>query len=91
MNIRALLIVAAKNAVNAILTNMGLMAMFSNTFNWHSWAGVLAMAKATGLVVLAREVVVWVPKLLKWSDTAQSAQSVQSASLAAKVDNRAKF
>ena len=60
--------IVLKTAVNAILTNAGLMAMFSGTFNFTE-AGIIAMLKATLAVAAAREVVVWLPIVLKWSTT----------------------
>jgi hypothetical protein len=66
-NVKSFLIVTAKNAVNAVLTNAALMTMFSGTFHLHSWAGVLNLLKAAGIAVAVREAQIWVPKLLSWS------------------------
>ena len=63
------LMIVLKNAVNAILTNGALMAMFSNIFNVTTAAGWLAIGKATLAVIGAREVVVWGPVILNWSTT----------------------
>jgi hypothetical protein len=67
--VKSLLLIALKNAVNAVLTNAGLMASMSNTFNLHDWAGTKHILLATGSVILSRESMVWGPKLLKWSMT----------------------
>ena len=66
---KSILIVVAKNAVNAVLTNSGLMLGWGNIFNIDSIAGVVALLKATGIVVVSREVIVWIPKLIAWSKT----------------------
>jgi hypothetical protein len=63
------LIIAVKNAINAILTNGAMMTMLPSVFTIHTAAGWWNIAKLTGGVVVAREVAVWVPILLKWSTT----------------------
>lgn len=67
--LRSFLIVSAKNGINAIITNAGLMAMFSQTFELHTRAGVLNLAKSTLLTVATREAMVWGPKLMLWSQS----------------------
>lgn len=67
--LKNILIVSAKNAVNAILTNGALMAMMSGTFHLHSWQGVKHIMEATLSVIGSREAMIWVPKILKWSTT----------------------
>jgi len=67
--LKSFLVNSAKNAVNAVITNAGLMAMFSQTFEMHTHAGVVNLLKSTALVVLAREVMVWGPKVLAWSQS----------------------
>jgi hypothetical protein len=69
LTVKNILIVAAKNAVNAVLTNAALMAKFPTVFNIHSKDGWWNLAYAIGSVVLAREVMVWIPELLRWSRT----------------------
>lgn len=69
---KKILIVSAKHAVNALLTNVSLTVMFHSTFhfnNFHDWAGMIAYLKAAGAVILSREAMVWGPKILKWSQT----------------------
>jgi hypothetical protein len=73
--LKTFFIVSAKNAINAILTNAGLMAMFSQTFELHTRAGVLNLAKATLLTVATREALVWGPKLLAWSQSTEETVS----------------
>lgn len=63
-------IVVAKNAVNAVLTNAALMAMFAGQFNnVTSTVGWWNIGKVTVAVVGGRELAVWLPKLLKWSQS----------------------
>lgn len=67
--LKAILINSAKQAVNAVLTNAGLMTMFSQTFNFHDPAHALNLLKAAGAAIVAREATIWLPKLLAWSQT----------------------
>ena len=67
--IKRILIVSAKNAVFAVLTNSAIMIQWHYIFNFDNWAGVWAVTRATLSVIGAREAVVWIPKLLKWSQT----------------------
>jgi len=62
-------VIAAKHAVNAILTNSGLMLMLHGAFNAYSRAGLWNIGKATVSVVIAREAVVFLPQILKWTTT----------------------
>ena len=62
-------VIAAKHAVNAILTNSGLMLMLHGAFNTYSRAGLWNIGKATVSVVIAREAVVFLPQILKWTTT----------------------
>lgn len=78
--VKTILVVSAKNAVNAILTNGALMTLFSGTFHLHSWAGALNVLKATGAVIGIREAQIWVPKLLKWSTDAEPPATPPSTS-----------
>lgn len=63
------LLIVVKNAVNAVFTNAGLMALMHGTFNKYSKDGLWNMGKATLAVVVAREIMVWGPVVLKWSTT----------------------
>ena len=66
------LLICAKNAVNAVLLNTGLMLKWGQIFNLSTWAGFIALLEATGMVILAREVAVWLPIILKWSSTSSN-------------------
>lgn len=61
--------IVLKNAINAILTNGALMAALPGVFHFHDHNGIWNIAKLTGSVIGAREVMVWLPILLKWSST----------------------
>jgi hypothetical protein len=66
---KRVLIIAAKHAVNAILTNGALMIMLHGAFNTSTTIGWWNIGKATLSVVLAREAVVWGPVILNWTQT----------------------
>jgi hypothetical protein len=67
--VRAILINAAKNAVNAALTALGPMAMWSAEFNLHDWSGIKHVLIIMGSAALAREISVYYPEILKWSQS----------------------
>ncbi len=68
--VKVFLIITAKNAVNAIITNAALMAMFHGQFaNVWSKSGWWDVGKVALSVVISREVIVWGPVLLKWTTT----------------------
>lgn len=83
--LKNILIISAKNAVNAVLTNSALMAMMSETFNLHSWDGVKHILMAAGSVIGSREAMIWIPKLLRWStnDSMPNGSDNQSKSASA--------
>lgn len=68
-SLKNFLLIVAKNAVNAILTNAGLMATMHGVFNKYSKDGLWNMGKATLVVIATREVLVWGPVVLGWSNT----------------------
>lgn len=78
-SVKSFLIISSKNAVFAILTNSALMIQWHSIFNFDNWPGVWAVTRATLSVVGAREGLVWLPKLLKWSQTGADANDLQSA------------
>ncbi len=63
------LLITAKNAVNAVLTSTALMAFNWGAFNVTSKDGWWNLGKVVAAVIIGREVAVWVPILLKWSST----------------------
>jgi proteasome assembly chaperone (PAC2) family protein len=72
-------IIVLKNAVAAILTNAGLMAMLSGAFNVTTASGWWNIGKATLAVVASREASVFIPKLLKWSQTNADGSELETA------------
>ena len=70
-------IICAKNAVNAVLMNSGLMAMLHSVFNFYSRNGMWNLGKSALAVVVAREVMVWGPVVLKWTMTNASPDDLQ--------------
>ncbi len=68
--LKSFLIISLKNAVNSVLVNAGLMAMFHNTFYLSgNWQGIEHLLQATGIVVSAREAMIWGPVIMHWSST----------------------
>jgi hypothetical protein len=67
--VKRVLIVFAKNGVNAILVNSALMAQWHSIFNFDNWPGVWAVTRATMSVIASREAMVWIPIIFKWSST----------------------
>jgi hypothetical protein len=61
----------AKNAVNAALTALGPMAMWSSEFNLHNWSGIEHVLFIMGSAALAREISVYYPMILKWSQSSE--------------------
>jgi len=73
--LRKFLILFAKHAVNALLTNTVLMTMLHSFANLHTkigWEHVSELALST---VVSREAMVWIPKLLAWSASTNGDQS----------------
>ena len=63
------LMIVLKNAINAIITNAGLMTMLHGVFNTSTVNGWWDIGKATLAVVISREAIVWGPVLVKWTTT----------------------
>lgn len=75
--LKNILLIIAKNAVNAVITNTALIGMMHNTFNTSSVAGWQALGKATLAVVAGREIVVFLPIVLKWSSTSANPSAIE--------------
>jgi len=58
-----------KNAVNAALTAAGPTALWPKFFHFHNLEGLEHIASLLGTAVLAREIMVYGPKLLAWSSS----------------------
>jgi hypothetical protein len=87
--VKRYLIISIKNGLNAVLMNSALMIKWHFIFNLHNWPGFIALMQATGLVIAAREGAVWLPKLIKWTQTDVDpdtvlGQSVHEAKMRAK-------
>ena len=65
--LKKVLLISAKNAVNAVLTNGTLLAAMPGVINLHSSDGLWNILKVTIGVVISREAMIWVPVLIKWS------------------------
>jgi hypothetical protein len=62
-----------KNAVNAALTALGPISLWSSQFNFHNWTGGKHVLFVMGSAALAREVMVYAPKVMAWSQTTNGA------------------
>jgi len=63
------LVISAKNAVNAALVTLGPVALWSKEFNFHNRSGLAHVATTLLSAVVAREAIIWIPKLLAWSQS----------------------
>jgi hypothetical protein len=70
--LKNILIITLKNAVNAVLTNAALMGMLHNLLDVTTRNGWWNIGKVTMATVAAREAMIWVPELLKWSTSTSS-------------------
>ena len=77
--LKAVLIVTAKNAVNALMVNITASQFWPDLFNVHTKAGLWAFAKLIGTVVGAREISVWGPVILKWSQSNGNLEIVEQS------------
>lgn len=62
----------AKNAVNACLTAAGPIGVWHSFFYFSNWTGLKHILLIMGSAVVAREVMVYGPKLLQWSASTTS-------------------
>lgn len=69
MDFKNIGLIVLKNAVNAIATSGALAVIDSGNFNFHSADGWWNIGKACLAAVIARELAVWGPIVLKWSTT----------------------
>ena len=79
LGIKRVLIICAKNAVFAFLTNSALMLQWHSIFNFHNLPGVWAVTRATLSVIGAREGLIWIPIIMKWSQTGADGTDLQQA------------
>jgi hypothetical protein len=62
-------IIAAKNAVNALLVNTGAWFILPANFNLSNHDAVWNVVKLAAVTIGSREAAVFVPKILKWSQS----------------------
>jgi len=71
--------IVLKNAVNALLTSSAMMTILPGVFHFHDHNGLVNIAKLAGSTVLAREIAVWGPELLRWSATSASPSAMRTS------------
>ena len=69
LTLRNFLIIVLKNAVNALIVNVGAWLILPANFNFSNKAAMWNIAKLAGVTIFSRETAVWVPVLLKWSQS----------------------
>lgn len=65
--VRTVLLNMFKNAVNAALTAAGPVMVWPKFFEFHDAAGLEHIATVLGSAIVARELMVYGPKILAWS------------------------
>lgn len=65
-----------KNGLNALLVNTALMGGFHDRFNFDNWAGVKSVLFMVFVTIGAREASIWIPVLLKLSQSAPNPEDV---------------
>jgi len=65
------LIIAAKQGVNAALVALTPVIATPAAYNLTSRMGIAHVAELIGGAILSRELMVWLPKALKWSQTTE--------------------
>lgn len=70
-------IIVVKQAVGALIVNVGAWLILPANFNLHNTAAMWNIAKLAGVTVIAAEAKVWVPFLLKWSTTNADPNALQ--------------
>lgn len=77
MTLRNFFIVALKNAVNALIVNVGAWWILPANFNLHDKSAIWNIGKLAGVTILSRELAVWIPVLLKWSQQGADPNTLQ--------------
>lgn len=80
--IKNILIQAAKNATNAALVTIAPMLSAPDRYNWHTLKGLEHMGAVVLGAILAREALVWGPKILAWSQTGETPQPAAASKAA---------
>jgi len=60
---------AAKNAINAMAFALAPIFDHPDHYNFHGWAGIIAIGRIVGWAILSREGLLLIQKLLVWSRT----------------------
>jgi hypothetical protein len=77
LTLRNFFIIVLKNAVGALLMNVGAWWILPANFNLHNTEAIWNIAKLAGITVLVAEAKVWVPVLIKWSSTNADPSALQ--------------
>jgi hypothetical protein len=77
LTLRNFLIIVLKNAVDALIVNVGAWMILPANFNFHDKAAIWNIAKLAGVTVLSRESAVLLPLILKWSQTNADPNALQ--------------
>ncbi len=67
--VKSVLLKATKNAVNASITALGPIGLWHQQFNLTTKLGIIHVLMVMGSAAVSRELMVWVPQILKWSQT----------------------
>ena len=67
--LKKILIISEKQALQAILTSSLLASQWHFIFNWDNKAGLWALARCFGSVILGREIAAWLPSITKYANT----------------------
>jgi hypothetical protein len=69
INLKSASLIAVKNAVNAGLLSAIQIYHDPKDNNFHNWHGIQGILWQIGAAIVAREGIVLIPKILKWSST----------------------
>ena len=67
--VKSLLIIAAKQGVNAALVAVTPVIQTPGKYNLTTWLGIEHVLILMAGAIAARELMVWVPKLMAWSQS----------------------
>lgn len=72
--VKSVLVKVAKNAVNAALVTLTPIIATPKAYNVTTVSGLEHVALLVGGAIISREILVWFPVLLKWSQSDEGAQ-----------------
>ena len=67
--IKRVLLITIKSGVNALLTTGAVVIAFHDTISFYSNATIRHLAFIAGGAIFAREVVVWLPRIMAWTES----------------------